>query len=102
MNTMTVRKYFLSLLILLSMGWVGYMLYPSYTEYKKTEKELRDLEISLLNQEKTNESFLKIIHELKTDPRMIERIAREKFGWSKAGEKIYDFSNLSQRKAGNN
>ena len=72
------------------------MLYPSYIEYKKTEKELHILEKDLLKQQKINEGFLKINHKLKTDPRMIERIAREKFGWSRSGEKIYDFSQLQQ------
>ena len=94
---MTVKKYFVILLIFLSLAWIAYLLYPSYIEFKKTQKELAELEIDLLKQQKRNEAIFKINHKLKTDPRMIERVAREKFGWSKAGEKIYDFSNIKMQ-----
>ena len=99
---MSAKKYVVSFLVLLSMGWVVYMLYPSYSEYNKTRKELRDLDKSLLKHQKANENLLKVNHKLKSDPRMIERVAREKFGWSKAGEKIYDFSNLKRHETRNN
>ena len=76
------------------------MTYPSYAEYLKTQNELYRLERDLLKQQKMNEKFLKINHKLRTDPRMVERVAREKFGWSKSGEKIYDFSNLQNVRIG--
>ena len=76
------------------------MIYPSYTEFRKTQNELHKLKRDLLKQQKMNERFLKINHKLRTDSRMIERVAREKFGWSKPGEKIYDFSNLQNAKLG--
>ena len=98
---MVIRRYLMSLFIVLSIGWAAYMLYPSYTEHKKTQKELRDLEKSLLAQQKMNENLLKINHKLKSDPRMVERIAREKFGWSRAGEKIYDFTDQKPHGARN-
>ena len=89
-----LKNYVVSLLVALSLGWTIYMIYPSYIEFNKTQNELYILEKDLLKQQKINERFLKINHKLKTDPRMIERIAREKFGWSKSGEKIYNFNHL--------
>ena len=69
----------------------GYMVYPTYIEYKKTQKELHKIERNLLNRQRVNETFHKNIHKLKSYPRSIERVAREKFGWCRPGEKIYDF-----------
>lgn len=75
------------------MVWSVSMLYPSYTNYKHTKKDLYDLEQKILEQQKQKEGLLEKTHSLKVDPRAVERVARDKFGWSRPGEKIYDFSN---------
>lgn len=68
------------------------MLVPSYAEYSQTRKTLHEEEVKILNQEGENEFLREQNHRLQHDPRAIERVAREKFGWSEKGEKIYDYS----------
>ena len=68
------------------------MLRPAYVEYRKTQDQLRDVNQALLLRQKESEELREEIHGLKTNPKAIERVAREKFGWCKPDEKIYDFS----------
>ncbi len=75
------------------MIWSVRMIYPAYVEYSKTRIQLYEIEKRLLEQQKENENVRVRNHKLKTDLKAVERVAREKFGWSKSGEKIYDFSN---------
>ncbi len=81
------------MVILGVMAWSVRMIYPAYMEYSKTRLQLCEIEKKLLEQQKENENVRVRNHKLKTDLKAIERVAREKFGWSKSGEKIYDFSN---------
>ena len=83
--------------------WGTYMLVPAYIEYNKTSEQLRDVEKRLLDSQKESEALRGDISDLKTNPAAIERVAREKFGWVKADEKVYDFtkpprSNLPTRR----
>jgi cell division protein FtsB len=59
-------------------------LYRSHRETKKMKKE-----IAALN--KTIDSLENTIEKLKNDTAFIERIAREKLGMAKKGEKVYKF-----------
>ena len=89
---MTIKKYLIIVIITSLTIWTGYLIYPSYIEFKTTQRELHKIEQELLKQQQHNEILRERIHKLKTDRFAIERVAREKFGWSREGEKIYDFS----------
>ena len=91
-----IKKYFKLMVILSLVIWSVRMIYPAYVEYSKTRLQLYEIEKKLLEQQKKNENVRIRNHKLKTDLKEIERVAREKFGWSKSGEKIYDFSNLPE------
>ena len=73
--------------------WAISMLYPSYTNYQQAKKDVYNLEQKILEQQKEKETLLAKTYSLKINPRAVERVARDKFGWSRPGEKIYDFSN---------
>jgi len=81
---------FLVLLLLLAFGvwWV----HEPYQDYRQTRGEVQRLDERLLKVAEETEELRKRIHALKTDPRAIERIAREKFGYCRPNETIYDFS----------
>ncbi len=91
-----IKKYFKLMVVLSLVIWSVRMIYPAYVEYSKTRLQLYEIEKKLLEQQKKNENVRIRNHKLKTDLKEIERVAREKFGWSKSGEKIYDFSNLPE------
>ena len=52
------------------------------TEYQKLEKDIHELE-------KENGDYTKQVTELKTDPKRIEKEAREQFHYARPGEVIY-------------
>jgi len=64
-------------------GANGMVVYRSKkTEYQKLEKDIHELE-------KENDDYTKQVTELKTDPKRIEKEAREQFHYARPGEVIY-------------
>lgn len=64
-------------------GANGMVVYRSKkAEYQKLEKDIHDLE-------KENDDYTKQVTELKTDPKRIEKEAREQFHYARPGEVIY-------------
>ena len=55
----------------------------------KLAKQRTDAYKELLEMKKTNDSLREKINEIRTDTLEIERIAREKYGMIKPGEKVY-------------
>lgn len=78
------------LLIFLTCASV-YVLLPAYFEHQKTQADLADLDKSLEQQRREMRELQKEINALREDHRAIERVAREKFGLCREGEKIYHF-----------
>ena len=64
-------------------GANGMVVYRSKkAEYQKLEKDIHELE-------KENDDYSKQVSELKTDPKRIEKEAREQFHYARPGEVIY-------------
>ncbi len=55
----------------------------------KLENEKKELEKTISIEQKKSDSLEKKIKEIQTSDRELERIAREKYGMTKEGEKIY-------------
>jgi len=55
----------------------------------KLEREKKELENLIIFEQKKSDSLEKKIKEIQTSNEEIERIAREKYGMTKEGEKIY-------------
>jgi cell division protein FtsB len=83
------------MLVVLS-GWTFYTLVPRHMDYSSTRNDLSQIEAALLAEQKAHEDLRIDIHRLKTDPRAVEQVARDKFGLCREGEKVYDFGD-SQR-----
>ncbi len=55
---------------------------------------LSDLQDTTANIRQENRQFSRQVEGLKNDPRVIEKIAREKLGMAKKGEIIFSFKNV--------
>ena len=70
------------------------VLAPAQRQYRNAKKDLTDLKTRLESQEQTILEIRREISRLRSDYRAIERVAREKFGYCRDGEKIYHFESL--------
>lgn len=75
--------FFLGLISLASLGNKGII------QRFNLESEKEDLEKQLEAEVRKSQELLKEIEELKTSDTKIEKVAREKYGMTKDGEKIY-------------
>ena len=69
----------------------AYILLPAYTDFKDGKREADELQGKLAEIELESREIDHAIQSLRTDPRAIERVAREKLGWCREDEKIYHF-----------
>ncbi|MCF7854805.1 MAG: septum formation initiator family protein [Candidatus Pacebacteria bacterium] len=69
----------------------AYFLLPAYKNYSETKGETRELQTTISELSLESRDLQQDIHDLQTDPRAVERVAREKFGWCQDNEKIYHF-----------
>jgi len=81
---------FAAVVILVICG-MAYVLLPAYADYKQSRREAEELEQRLLQVDLRSQEVRQRIQALKTNPAAVERVAREKFGWCRANEKIYHF-----------
>jgi len=68
-----------------------YFVLPAFRDYKAARHDLADMRTQIDKQEQEIRRLKREITALRTDRIAVERIAREKFGWCRDGEKIYHF-----------
>lgn len=88
---MKAEQFLFTAAVILALCTMGYFLLPVYAEYRDARREQEKLEEKLMYLEYEYHRAQEDIHALKNNPRAIERVAREKFGWCRADEKIYHF-----------
>jgi cell division protein FtsB len=76
-------------LALLAAGLV--FVFPAYMEYRRTRDQVSQLKSKVRQQELQISELRDDLEALRSDYRAVERVAREKFGLCKDGEKIYRF-----------
>ncbi|MFH1761667.1 MAG: septum formation initiator family protein [bacterium] len=100
-----VRLKYYSILIIAA-GFIFFMLTGNYGLYKMwcLSREITNLEKQLEQAEKTNDSLIKEKERLINEDWYIEKVAREKLGMAKPGEKVYKFikKNKENKNAENN
>lgn len=69
----------------------AYMIMPVYFEYRQIKLTIVELERSLAEQRQQTLDLRQEIDGLRKDKEAIERVARERFGLCRDGEKIYHF-----------
>lgn len=88
---MKAEQYLFASAVIVALCTVGYFLLPVYAEYRDAKRQQNKLEEQLMHLEYEYERVQEEIHALKNNPRAVERVAREKFGWCRPDEKIYHF-----------
>lgn len=63
---------------------------------RRTQKEIDDIRQQIGEMTNQNKSLADQVNELKTDPRAIERIAREEMGLARPGEMIFKLPDTPQ------
>ena len=71
-----------------------YFLLPAHLDYRETRQTVRRLELDLGRQEGEVQRLREELAALRVDYREVERVAREKFGLCREGEKIYHFDRV--------
>jgi len=56
---------------------------------RRTQKEIESLQQEITKISEENKNLAEQVNALKTDPKLIERIAREEMGLARPGEKIF-------------
>lgn len=69
----------------------GAWLYPTWNEYRLVKRQQIEKHREVREQEIRNDDLREDIHALKTDDRAIERVARDRLGYCRPNEKVYEF-----------
>jgi len=85
-----IRIFYLFLIILM-LGAMLFYGHNSFLKLAKQKAEVAKLEKKVNLLKAQNDSLMKENNELKTNPEVIEKIAREKLGYQKPGEKVIRF-----------
>ena len=88
---MNTERYLFIAVVIIALCAVGYFMLPVYAEYRDAKREQERLEEQLMHVEYEYQQVQEEIHALKSNPRAVERVAREKFGLCRPDEKIYHF-----------
>lgn len=89
---MQTKHTLIALVCVAIVGFAVAWLLPAWRERERTREALAELEQQLLKRQTENAALRAEITRLKRDPATIERVAREKFGYCRPDEKVYDFS----------
>ena len=93
---MFTRHLIFAVLALVLLVGAGLWLFPAWQDYAKTREAIVDVQAQSLQHQAENEALKTEIHQLRTDPRAIERVARDKFGYCRPQEKVYDFKDTAR------
>src|SRR5688572_15707959 len=76
------------LLFLAGLTAVFFWYLPLIQQNQRYRKRIFELDTRILEQEKLGRHLRASIESMQTDPRMIERLARERLGWARTNETV--------------
>ena len=79
------------LLFLAGLTAVFFWYLPLIQQNQRYRKRIFELDTKILEQEKLGRQLRASIDAMQTDPRMIERLARERLGWARTNETVIRF-----------
>jgi cell division protein FtsB len=91
---MRIIHYVFVVLVVALLLLSAFLIMPLYFEYRQVKLKLVDLDRSLAQQRRQSLELREEIEALRRDREAIERVARERFGFCREGEKIYHFDAL--------
>ena len=90
---MFTKHHFIAFFIFVIIFGGAAWLYPTWADYHRAKRRLVITRRDVRQQEMHNDSLREDIRRLKTESLSWERVARDKFGWCRKGEKVYEFKN---------
>ena len=88
-----LSKVVIFLLFLTGLMGVFFWYLPLIKHNQKFREKIMELDQLIVHQEKTNRSLRATIFAVQNDPLTIERMARERLGYSRPGEIVIKFEN---------
>lgn len=79
------------MLFLAGLTAVFFWYLPLIQQNQRYRKRIFELDTRILEQEKLGRQLRASIESMQTDPRMIERLARERLGWARTNETVIRF-----------
>jgi cell division protein FtsB len=92
MRVVVVVVAFLAILV-----WVFSTYLPLIERNQHYRKRIFDLDAKIQEQEKVGRQLRASIDAVQTDPRTLERLAREKLGWARSNETVVRFESQIRR-----
>ncbi len=89
-------KYIIFIPLITLFIWLSFSALSEYNRYCAAVVEYKDVDSRLVNLDGECKQIRQRINALKNNPKAVERVAREKFGWCREGEEIYSFASPSQ------
>ncbi len=86
-----VRPWTVAAVLLAAAAW-GYLIFGEeggWVELQDHGARLAELEAEVARLEAQNDSMRQVLHRLENDPAFLEKLAREQFGMSRPGERLY-------------
>lgn len=86
------------LLFLAGLTAVFFWYLPLIQQNQRYRKRIFELDTKIVEQEKLGRQLRASIDAMQTDPRMIERLARERLGWARTNETVIRFEQATPPK----
>lgn len=88
---MKTEQFLFTIACIVVLCTLGYFLFPIYARHKAAVEKQERLELQIMTLDYECRQLEKEIHALNTNPKAVERVARENMGWCRPDEKIYHF-----------
>jgi cell division protein FtsB len=81
----------IGLIVIACLLGLGLWYLPEFQKNARMRKKILDLETQIKAEQATQAYYQAVITSIKTDPKTVERLARQKLGYAKPGETIIYF-----------
>jgi cell division protein FtsB len=85
------------LLLVAGLAGLGLRFLPLIKQNERMRKVIFDLDLKVQAEMETKKHLSAAIDAMKNDPKAVERLAREKLGYAKAGETVFRFEAPTSR-----
>ncbi len=85
------------LLLVAGLAGLGLQFLPLIKQNERMRKVIFDLDLKVQTEMETKKQLSAAIDSMKKDPKAVERLAREKLGYAKAGETVFRFEAATNR-----
>jgi cell division protein FtsB len=92
-----IHRISLALIIAVALVWAWKLFYPQFKQTRELTTKKDAIELDILRDEETLKHLREKQQRLLSDPRFVEKIAREELGLAKPGETVFKFEDKNGR-----